>query len=343
MESIQENIEKELEEIKIYLEKSENPLIFFDDDHDGLISYILFKKKYSKCHGIVVKAGMKNEEIYFRKIKEYNPDVIFVLDRAEISQELIDSVNVPLIWIDHHPIVKREGARHFNPRFYNKDDNRPTSYWCYKIINDFAWIAMIGIIGDYHIPEFIDKFEYKELFNNQKKIEEILFKSEFGKLVKIYNFVLKGNTTQVRKNISMLCKLESPYELLNQETPNGKFLYQYYEKINKEYTKLLNKAVKNVTEDKIFLFTYPDTKLSISSGLSTELLYRFPNRLIIVAREKDDFMRISLRSKDIILPPLLEKALEGLDGYGGGHDHAVGANVNKKDFIKFINKIKANV
>ena len=44
--------ESELKEIKNYMEKGENPLIFFDDDHDGLASYILFKKAFEKFHNL---------------------------------------------------------------------------------------------------------------------------------------------------------------------------------------------------------------------------------------------------------------------------------------------------
>ncbi len=332
--------EKEINEIRSYLEKSENPLVFYDDDHDGLASFILIKKEYDKCHGINVKSGMRDENIYFRKIQEYNPDTIFILDRAEISQELIDFVNVPLIWLDHHPVLDRTGVKYYNPRIHDKNDNRPTSYWAYKIVNKNLWIALVGIIGDYHIPEFIEEFEYKELFDNKKEIEPILYDSRFGILVKVFNFILKGTTTDVKKNVNMLCKIDNPYEILNKETPKGKYLYNFYEKINKEYQRLLSQAEKNATTDKIFLFVYPDSKLSMSAGISSELKYKFPDKLIIVARERNGYMRVSLRSKNIILPELVKKSLEDLDGYGGGHDYAVGAQINKDDFPKFIENIR---
>ena len=48
-------------------------------------------------------------------------------------------------------------------------------------------------------------------------------------------------------------------------------------------------------------------------------------------REKDDEMRMSLRSNKK-LPPIIEKALEGIEGYGGGHEYACGACVKKKNF-----------
>ncbi len=336
-------LDSELDEIRNYLEKSENPLIFFDDDHDGLSSYLLIKKNYDKCHGVVVKGGMKDSELYFRKIEEYNPDCIFVLDRAEISQEMIDSVNVPVIWIDHHPVLERKKVKYFNPRIHEKTDSRPVSYWCYKLVNNNSWIAMVGSIGDYFIPEFIEEFEYKDLFEGKNDIESILFNSKFGNLIKVFNFLLKGSTTEVKKNINFLLKIESPYELLNQDSSKGRFLFNYYKKINKEYEKLLSNAKKNPPQEKIFLFVYPDDKLSLSAALSTELKYTFPDKLVIVARQKEDFMAVSLRSNDLILPPLVKKALEGLNGYGGGHDHAVGANISREDFMKFIANLRKDV
>ena len=336
--------ETELQEIRNYIEKSENPLIFFDDDHDGLSSFILFKKEFEKAHGVIVKSGIRDNEIYFRKIQEYTPDTILILDRAEISQELIDFVNVPLIWLDHHPVLDRKGAKYFNPRIHDKEDTRPTSYWAYKVIKKYLWIAMVGIIGDYYLPkDLIENFEYKELFNNKTDIEDILYNSDFGKLVKIFNFILKGTTTDVKKNINMLLKIENPYELLKQDTPRGKYLYNFYQKINKEFLKLLSKVEESSTNDKVLLFIYPDSKLSLSAAISSEIKYKFPDKLIIIAREKNNYMRISLRSNHVILPPLIKKALEGLDGYGGGHDHAVGANVNVNDFPKFVEYIKKHV
>ena len=49
---------------------------------------------------------------------------------------------------------------------------------------------------------------------------------------------------------------------------------------------------------------------------------------------------MSLRSGKIKVLPILEKALKDVNGYGGGHLYAAGANVKKEDFQKFIDKIK---
>ena len=36
----------------------------------------------------------------------------------------------------------------------------------------------------------------------------------------------------------------------------------------------------------------------------------------------------------------MEKALQGVQGYGGGHLHACGANIKVEDFDRFVDNIK---
>ena len=64
---------------------------------------------------------------------------------------------------------------------------------------------------------------------------------------------------------------------------------------------------------------------------------------LIIARRKDDRIIMSLRSTKTVLPPIIKKALNGIDGYGGGHDLACAANVPEQDFTEFINKLKAQI
>ncbi len=52
-------------------------------------------------------------------------------------------------------------------------------------------------------------------------------------------------------------------------------------------------------------------------------------------------MKCSIRAgKDTILTGALEKALAGVEGYGGGHEQACGAVVKKEDFEQFISNLK---
>ena len=54
-------------------------------------------------------------------------------------------------------------------------------------------------------------------------------------------------------------------------------------------------------------------------------------------------MKCSIRSSNIILPPLVEKALVGLNGYGGGHEHACGFNIKTADFEEFVRRLRGMI
>ncbi|MEM4260769.1 MAG: DHH family phosphoesterase, partial [Candidatus Woesearchaeota archaeon] len=251
--------------------------------------------------------------------------------------------NQKIIWLDHHPLQKSKKVIYFNPRKENPEDNRPTSYWAYKISNnkDFLWLAMLGIVGDWYMPEFREEFSklYPDILpNNIKTVQEALFNSEFGKLFRIFSFNLMGSSKDAYKSIKIMIRLTSPYEVLKQTTSQGKFLYKKYEKVNKIY-KALIKNVK-VSNDKLLLFTYNDDRMSLSADMSNELLVLYPEKLVIIGREKKGEMKCSLRSAKIKVLPILEKALKGINGYGGGHDFACGACIKIEDFDKFIKNIK---
>ena len=81
----------------------------------------------------------------------------------------------------------------------------------------------------------------------------------------------------------------------------------------------------------LLVFIYPDDKMSLTGELSNELLYKFPDKVIIVGRKKNEEVKMSIRSKNIVISSILEKALIGLEGYGGGHECACGANVKEID------------
>lgn len=336
--------QKQVEEIKFYINKSENPLIFYDDDPDGLCSYLLLNKFYQKGKGIIVKGKPVLDIEYLRKVKEYSPDLVVVLDKPMISQEFIDSVNVPIVWIDHHPVVQRKGVHYYNPKINHPDSYAPTTTLVYQITNQDLWIAAIGSLADWHIPKFIKEFQklYPDLISEIKSPEQVIFETKFGELIRIFSFLLKGKTSDVSKSINIIKKINNPREIIYQESPKGKFLYKRAEKISKLYNELLEKAVKySKDEEKILLFIYPSSKISFTSELSNELLYKYPDRIIIIGREKDDEIKLSLRSSKTELPPIIEKSLENVKGYGGGHKFACGANISKGDFKTFIENFKS--
>ena len=86
-----------LSKIRSYLQKSENPLIIFDDDPDGLCSFLLIKRHFNKAEGYVLKGSPYVTPELASKIKNFYPDLILILDLPVLAQEFVDKVNVPII------------------------------------------------------------------------------------------------------------------------------------------------------------------------------------------------------------------------------------------------------
>jgi len=336
--------ESDLAIIREKLSTSVRPLFFFDDDPDGVSSFLLFYKAVNEGKGICVKGKPILEKRYADKVTEYSPDRVFVLDKPLIEQEFLDKISQEIIWLDHHPVQDNKGVLYFNPRKRDDEDNRPTSYWAYLVTKDMVknalWIAMVGIIGDWNLL-LADEFraQYPDLLPADIDTpEKALFETKIGKLVRIVDFNLKGATSEVMKSVKALTRIKDPNEILNQTTPRGKFIYKKYLTINKDYQQLLKEV--EVTDDKILIFRYENNKLALSSQLSNELLYLYPEKIIIVVREKADDTMMSIRSSKYKIIDNLKKALESTTGYGGGHDHACGASVKKSEFDIFLEKFR---
>ncbi len=328
------------------LNQAKNPLFFFDDDPDGLAAFLLCYRQVKRGHGIVVKSTPIVKAGMLKKIDEHNADAVFVLDLAKLDPGFVDGSKVPIAWVDHHEPAIFENVFYINPRLEDSEAYIPVSWIIYEALKSDLWIATVGTLGDFAIPSFIGEFkkQYPGYINNEKTPEELLFKTKLGNLVRVFSFILKGPTRQVMSCVKVLTRIQHPDEIMNKATSQGRFIYKYYEKYLKHYNELLQKALNSYRkDDTLLVFVYPSSKISMTADLALELIYRFPDKLVIVAREKNNEMKISIRSRGIKLTKLLDRALKGVNGYGGGHEYAVGANVKKQDFKKFIKQLRMNL
>ena len=106
--------EKQINEVREHLEKAQNPLFFFDNDNDGLVSFLLLQRFIGRGKGVAVKGSHNLSKGYFRRIKELNPDYIFVLDLPKVDEDFLEEVNkenLPVVWIDHHNVDKPKRMR----------------------------------------------------------------------------------------------------------------------------------------------------------------------------------------------------------------------------------------
>lgn len=333
-----------IKDIKSKLNNSENPLFIFDDDHDGLCSYVLLRDYIKKGRPFATKGGaILRDNRLSEKINEYNSDIIFILDVPVISQEFIDGLKCKdIVWIDHHEVVDLNGVYYYNPRIKDPKLYKPTTEICYEIVKGKDWIAGIGIIGDYKIPKFLKKLKkkYKDLFNDANTIEEIIYANKFGKLIDIINYNLKGKNKDIKKFMETIPKIKDPYEILESKTENGKFIYQRYKKFMEKYKDLLNKALESgKTKDDLFWFLYAADTDSFTGELAQEIKFKLKNKIVFVGREKSGYIRFSLRSPNMPIRDILKKVLQEFNGTGGGHELACGGSIRKNDFDEFIKSL----
>ncbi|MFT4261364.1 MAG: DHH family phosphoesterase [Candidatus Woesearchaeota archaeon] len=334
---------EKLYEFRDKIKNSSRPLIFFDDDCDGVSSFIQYYWINTDSRGVIVKGKPELEERFVKNVDENGPDLVVVLDKPLVSEDFFNGVSQEKIWLDHHPVQDPKGVFYLNPLNYS-GESLPTSYFVYKSLRDedkkSLWMAMVGVLGDWDMSlgdEF--KKEYPDLLPQEITTpKDALFNSKIGLLVKIINFNLKGKTSDVMKSVKTLTRISDPYEILEQKSSRGKFIYKKYEKVNKVYE--MHK--KNVSsDDSIFvIYKYGDTT-SITGDLSNELIYEYPDKVIVVGREHNGKVMMSIRSGKYKVVDVLAKSLEGFDGYGGGHDYACGGCVREEDFYDFIEKFKS--
>ena len=338
--------QKQLGEIKEHLLKAQNPIFFFDNDPDGLCSFLILQRYIQKGVGIPIRSFPEMNVDYFKKVEEYKSDYVFILDKPLVSKlffEEIRKINIPVVWIDHHKmenIFVPDFVNYFNSfsLVENKKEinNEPTTYLCYKstLKKEDLWIAVIGCISDRFTPEFYEEFKknYPDLSYNSKDAFEIFYNSPIGTMSKLISFGLKDSITNINKMLKFLISTKSPYELL-EETNKNREMYYKFNQISKKLKKLVEKAVSLADEDKILFFQYGGD-LSISSDLSNELNYLFPNKIIVVIYVSGVKANISVRGEKV--KELILDVLKGIpNSSGGGHENAIGAQVRIEDIEKF--------
>ncbi len=336
---------QQISEIRGHLEKAQNPLFFFDNDNDGLCSFLLLQRFLGRGRGVAIKSFPDLNISYYRKVVELKPDYIFILDKPLVSDGFLkkaEQENIPLIWIDHHMMDKPENnyINYYNPYHVDKT-TEPVSYLCYKITNkkEDVWLAIIGCISDCCLPDFFEEFNerYPELGKkNSKSAFDLLYSAEIGKIARVLDFSLKDTTTNVVNMLRFMIRVKGPLDIL-EENSKTKQILRRYEQINTKYQELMEKARKQ-KGDKLLYFQYGGG-LSLSANLSNQLIYEFPKKIVVVAYLNNDIANISVRGKNI--RELTLKAIEGLEGAtGGGHENATGAKINVSSVPIFKERIE---
>jgi hypothetical protein len=220
---------KQVSEIREHLEKAQNPVFFFDNDPDGMCSFLILQRFIGRGKGVSIKSFPELDESYFRKVTELGADYIFILDKPLVSKEFFDrakEMNLPVVWIDHHDVQNEipSFVSYYNPIFNKRKSGEPVTALCYEVTKNKKdiWLAVTGCISDRFYPKFYPQFKKKfpELAINSNDAFEILYKSEIGKLARILNHGLKDKTTSVIQMLKFMMKVKTPNEVLVENKEN---------------------------------------------------------------------------------------------------------------------------
>ena len=249
--------EKQILEIREHLEKAQNPIFYYDNDADGLCSFLLLRRFIGRGYGVAVRSYPDLDASYLKKAEQLKADYIFVLDKPLIAKKFIeeaDLMQIPIVWIEHHEItqsqVSENAPNQKNFHFYNpslsekKKLNEPTSYLAYKIAgrNEDIWIALIGCIADCYMPDFADEFakRYPEFWSKGvKEPFDVYFKTEIGRIALSFNFGLKDSISHVVQLQNFLISCKGPSDIFLELEMNKSFREKYNE-IKNMYEKMNN-------------------------------------------------------------------------------------------------------
>lgn len=319
---------------------AKRPLFLFDNDPDGLASFLLLYRLVRCGKGIPLKSAIVDEEAVIR-VHNYEPDLVLLLDKPAVDDRFFSQVKVPIIWIDHHEAqqVHRENVTYLNPNSTAEQAN-PTSYYCQQISQTDSWIAVVGCIADWQLPpqDLLEQFNTQHpslALADNMTAQEILFETKIGELAQILSFSLKGKPTDVLSHLKILCRINDPLELLEERHAQARLVMKHYRQHKKAYETLKEEVVIN-EDAPLIVHTYTQKTNSYTTDLSNELLFRHPEKVILIARVSGGSYKCSLRSSTLPIDSILQATLTITGGQGGGHTHACGAIIPEEQFNDFV-------
>jgi len=344
--------DKQILEIREHLERAQNPVFFYDNDADGLCSYVMLRKFIDRGKGVAVRSHPDVDERYAKRVQELSGDYIFVLDRPMLGEKFVSeikSLGLPIVWIDHHEVedekLDYDALYRYNTLDGKNGSNEPVAYWAYKISGrkEDVWVALMGCIADHYLPDFVSEFSerYGEYWTKEKieKPFDAYYKTEIGRLGQVVGFGLKDSITHVVQMQNFLVQCKGPSDLFL-EIEGSKAFAKKYRDLKKKYDSLVTKAKQGAGDDIVF-FSYGGD-MSISSEISNELSYLYPGRKILVAYSSGPLTNISMRGDNV--KGLIDGLLGGFENAtGGGHTNAVGLRIQSKDLERFKKEVEEKI
>lgn len=364
LEKLNELLEK-AEAIIKRVKKGNKVCLIFHDDSDGCCSASLFAilihrltDTYPDLFPVIGAENINNR--FLGRVRNYNPDFVFVFDITVNPKELD---NFKGFVLDHHiffGIESIEEMPYLNPHYFEEDDEKvpPTSCMAYFMLKKFfseekvAWIAGIGITEDHHVKTCKDVFEkireenpellkVKEI--DQESVEKSFF-GEFGDMVRSGR-MLKGSEGAITATLALVECKDRPDKLVNGLTQHSLALRRFYDKVSYETQNYMNDIEKKArfhNKEKVIVYEQPHTKLKgLTSFIADKIRQRYPEWVsCVINKEYSGEAKISIRleqeKRNENLVSIIEKIKEKIPTIkGGGHKAAIGVVLNQDDICEF--------
>ncbi len=339
-------LSQELKTIRTLLEQSASPFFLYDNDADGLCSFVLLRRFLGRGEGSAVRSNPDIDVRYAHQALAHGADLVVVLDRPYLGDSFLrelESRNIPVLWIDHHQVDSshREHSlvHAFNPCFAANPSHEPVTHWSYLISSraEDCWIAVMGCIADHFLPPYVSlvKKTYPELWASVKKPFEAYYTTELGFLARMIAFGLKSPPSQVSVFERSLYSCSSPHDFKAALDSSEPFAEEI-RSLAHRYKTLIERACAEVNGQFIF-FTYGG-ETSMSSEIANELSFRYPSSYVLVTHTKPGILALSLRGNNVLsfieqVLPLFPRAS------GGGHRDAVGVRLPSSELNSFKHEL----
>lgn len=335
-------------------------VIVYHGDTDGVCSAFLLTKLLEGQGCEVAQHATRNvprvTQDLMLEILEAKPEIVIMVDFAEDIDKAARRLTVHAIdscVIDHH--VPRDyrfpnGMVYSNP--HQEKKTMPCSAYIYDICSSiidmkkYIWIAATGTISDYGAaerPDMIKKVmaEYPDLFETKEIDQEKLRKTTFGVLGNMLNSAsVWGEYQGIEMSFEVLMSCETPSDLMAKDTSKKRMLWMKFDEVEEELRHVVEEfRARHNTEGYVKYMKF-ESQFGIQATAATVISGEYDNCVVMLIRRKPKMFSASMRDQSgkHDLNAIIQKALEGLDGRGGGHAKASAVKVAARDFPEFFDR-----
>lgn len=343
--------QESLDDIRTRLEGASCPVFLFDNDADGLCSYVIARRALGKGKGIPVRSYPELDVGYCEQALILGADMVVVLDKPFISEasiRLLQERSIPLLILDHHVVEKTYSPEigsyplEYNPALLEGSERstEPVSYLMYCALGrkEDLWLMIAGCIADHYLPVEWEVFSvhYPALGGKVQSPFHAYYLTPLGTLAQSLNFGLKDSLAHVKALVTFLSECSGPEQVLGDEAP-----LSFRDKMH-TLSEALERFIGEAQVHGSLVVVQYSGATSMSADIANKLSFLYPGNYILVAYCKGSVTNLSLRGKGV--KKIFDALVPTFPGLlGGGHEDAVGGRMVSASVEGFIKAFQEKI